>query len=105
MKRHLFLALTLCALPVNAQQRPVKRLDGSKISPAEIDSTVTRLLRAAEVTGAGIALFNDGKIAYAKGYGLRDKEKNLPFTPDTVLTAASLTKSAFACMVMQLVQE
>jgi CubicO group peptidase (beta-lactamase class C family) len=108
MKQNLKLfavVLAFCAIPASAQQAFLKRLDGSKITPAEIDTTVTRLMRAAEVTGAGIAFFNDGKVVYAKGYGLRDKEKNLPFTPDTVVTAASLTKSAFACMVMQLVQE
>jgi CubicO group peptidase (beta-lactamase class C family) len=38
---------------------------------------VTRLMKAAEVTGAGIAVFNHGKIAYMKAYGFRDKEKNL----------------------------
>lgn len=98
-------ALAIGTLKTSAQEPSIKRLDGSKITPTEIDATVTRLMRAAEVTGAGIALLNAGKVVYAKGYGLRDKEKNLPFTPDTVLTAASLTKSAFACMVMQLVQE
>src|SRR5882724_5491190 len=101
-----FLACTLLFGGIaNAQQSAVKRLDGSTISAAEIDSTVKRLMHAAEVTGSGIALFNDGKVAYAKGYGLRDLEKGLAFTPDTVVTAASLTKSAFAYMVMQLVQE
>ncbi|MGO9124309.1 MAG: serine hydrolase, partial [Terriglobales bacterium] len=47
-----------------AGQSPIKRLDGSTIAPAEIDATVARLMQAAEVTGAGIAIFNDGKVAY-----------------------------------------
>jgi hypothetical protein len=42
---------------VVGQQPTVTRLDGSTISAAEIDGTVTRLLKAAEVTGAGIAVF------------------------------------------------
>src|SRR5580700_2574242 len=67
------------------QQSTVKRLDGSTISTAEIDATVTRLMKAAEVTGAGIAVFNHGKIAYMKAYGFRDKEKNLPLTVDSVM--------------------
>jgi CubicO group peptidase (beta-lactamase class C family) len=86
-------------------QQPVQRLDGSLITPAQINDTVTRLMRAAEVPGVGIAIFNDGKVAYLKAYGERDKEKNLPLTADSVLTAASFTKVAFAYMVMQLVQE
>jgi CubicO group peptidase (beta-lactamase class C family) len=83
----------------------VKRLDGTTISAQEIDATVTRLMSAAKIPGAGIAIFNDGSVVYQKAYGVRDKEKNLPLTPDSVFTAASLTKSAFAYLVMQLVQE
>jgi len=83
----------------------VKRLDGSTISASEIDATVTRLMRAAKVTGVGIAILNDQKVVYLKAYGYRDKEKALPLTPDSVMSAASFTKVAFADMVMQLVQE
>jgi hypothetical protein len=70
---------------------------------AQIDSTVNRLVQAAHVTGAGVALFHRGKIVYLNAYGLRDTEKGLPLTPDSVMTAASLTKSAFATVVMRLV--
>lgn len=100
-----FLMLLLAALPVMGQQSSIKRLDGSTITPAEIDSTVQRLMNSAEVPGVGLTLFNDKKVVYQRTYGLRDKEKNLPLTPDTVTYAASFTKVAFAYMVMQLVDE
>ena len=99
------LLVTTSAVSLMAAQQPIKRLDGSTITPAEIDATVTRLMQAAEVPGVGIAIFNDNKIAYLKTYGVRDAGKNLPLTPDSVMTAASLTKSAFATVVMQLVAE
>jgi CubicO group peptidase (beta-lactamase class C family) len=83
----------------------IKRLDGSTITAGEIDATLTRLMQAGKVTGVGIALLNDRKIAYLKAYGLRDREKKLPLTPNSVMTAASLSKVAFAYMVMQLVEE
>jgi CubicO group peptidase (beta-lactamase class C family) len=83
----------------------VKRLDGSTISASEIDTTVTRLMHTAKIPGVGIAIFNDQKVVFLKAYGYRDKEKALPLTPDSVMTAASLSKSAFAYLVMQLVQE
>ncbi len=70
-----------------------------------MDATVTRLMQSAEVPGVGIAIFNDAKIAYLKAYGFRDTENKLPLTPDSVMTAASLTKSAFAVMVMDLVEQ
>jgi CubicO group peptidase (beta-lactamase class C family) len=98
-------AVAVALMPCFAQNTSIKRLDGSTITPAEIDSTVTRLMSAAEVTGVGIAVFNDHKIAYLKSYGVRDKDKNLPLTPDSVMTSASLTKAAFATMVMELVEK
>lgn len=82
-----------------------KRLDGSTIPQSEIDQTVMRVMKGAEVPGVGLALLNDGKIVYVHGYGLRDKEKSLPFTADTVMPGASLTKVAFAHLVLQLVDE
>ena len=69
-----------------------------------MDDTVNRLIAAAHVTGAGVALFHDGNIVYAKAYGFRDTEKKLPLTPDSVMTSASLSKAAFATVVMQMVQ-
>ena len=102
---HLSAVLTILfgSVPLFPQQLPVTRLDGSKISPAQIDASVTRWMEAAHVTGVGVAILNNGKVAYIKAYGGRDKEEHLPLTPDSVMTAASLTKSAFAAMVMQLV--
>ena len=88
-----------------AQQLPVTRLDGSKVSPAQIDAAVHRSMEAAHVTGVGVAILNGGRVMYLKAYGVRDANKQLPLTPDSVMTAASLTKAAFATMVMQLVQE
>lgn len=86
-------------------QQPIHRLDGSTIAPAEIDATVTRLMKAAEVPGVAIAIINHGQVAFVKAYGFRDTQGQLPLTPDSVMTAASFTKSAFAYMVMQLVGE
>jgi CubicO group peptidase (beta-lactamase class C family) len=95
----------ICVKPLEAQQSTVTRLDGSKMTCSQIDSVVTHLMEVSHVTGAGIAIFNEGKIAFLKAYGIRDKENHLPLTPDSVMPAESLTKSAFATMVMQLVEQ
>jgi len=86
-------------------QAPILRLDGSSLTSTEIDATVGRLMKDANVTGVGIAVFHNGKISYLKAYGQRDTEKGLKLTPDTVMPAASLSKAAFATVVMQLVQK
>jgi CubicO group peptidase (beta-lactamase class C family) len=104
MKRLLVLCAVIVAATIAVASEPaVRRWDGSTIAPAQIDETVNRLMRAAEVTGVGIAIINDGKVVYLKSYGVRDKEKGLPLTPDTVMSAASFTKVTFAYMVMRLV--
>jgi CubicO group peptidase (beta-lactamase class C family) len=87
------------------QAAEIKRLDGSTTSAAAVDATVVRLMDAGKVTGIGVTVFNDKKVVYSKAFGFRDKENNLSLTPDSVMIAASLTKSIFAYMVMQLVQE
>src|SRR5215469_2117525 len=86
-------------------QASIRRLDGSIITAADVDRSVAGLMKSAEVTGAGIAIFNHGKIAYLKGYGFRDKEQNLPLTVDSVMSAASFSKVAFAYLLMKLVDD
>jgi CubicO group peptidase (beta-lactamase class C family) len=82
----------------------ILRLNGSSLTSTEVDATVTRLMKNANVTGVGIAVFHDGKISYIKAYGQRDTEKGLALTPDSVMPGASMSKAAFATVVMQLVQ-
>jgi len=99
------LAVAALSLSAGAQTPAITRLDGTPISTAEIDATMTRLLQAAEVTGAAIAVIDQGKIAYQAAYGFRDQERNLPLTVDSVMSAASITKPTFAYVVMELVDE
>jgi CubicO group peptidase (beta-lactamase class C family) len=71
----------------------ILRLDGSSLTSTEVDATVIRLMKSANVTGVGIAVFHNGKISYLKTYGQRDTEKGLALTPDTVMPAASISKA------------
>jgi CubicO group peptidase (beta-lactamase class C family) len=97
--------VTLLFFAGAAHAQQIERLDGSTITLQEIDSTVEEAMKGAHVTGVGVAIFHDARIRYLKAYGMRDTEKRLPLTPDSVMTAASLTKAAFATAVMQLVHQ
>ena len=85
--------------------KTIIRLDGSSITQQQADATINHLIDVAHVTGVGIAIFRDGRIASLKAYGLRDTEKKLPLTPDSVMTSASLNKAAFATVAMRLDQQ
>lgn len=91
------------AAPVRAEK--LRRLDGTSVSDKEVDATVRRLIKAANVTGIALAVLNDDKLVYAKGFGYRNVQKKLPLNENTVMYGASFTKSLFACLVMQLVDE
>lgn len=81
----------------------IHRLDSTTLGLPAADTTIVRLMRAAGVTGAAIAVFDHGELALLRGYGFRDAEKGLPVTANTVFCAASLSKAAFAYVVMKLV--
>jgi CubicO group peptidase (beta-lactamase class C family) len=106
MKRAWFvLVLGLMIRAATGQEPEFKRLDGSKMSPFGVDLIVAPLMTKAEVTGVAIAIFNHGKVVHTRTLGLRDKEKGLFMTENSIMAAASFTKVAFAYMVMQLVDE
>ena len=56
------------------------------------------------VPGVGVALIENGDIAWARGYGVRERGGE-PVTPDTIFQAGSVSKPVTAVAVMRLVQE
>ncbi|HKB71869.1 MAG TPA: serine hydrolase domain-containing protein [Thermoanaerobaculia bacterium] len=83
----------------------IRRVDGSVLTPRQVDAAVRSLMQAGRVPGLGLALVREGRLAYVNAYGMANVEKNRPLAADTVMYGASLTKLAFAYMVMQLVDE
>jgi len=83
----------------------VTRLDGRSLSSAEVERTVERLMSAGRVPGLALAILNKGEVVYLNGFGVARADTRTPLTDTTVMYAASFTKSMFAYMVMQLVEE
>jgi CubicO group peptidase (beta-lactamase class C family) len=75
------------------------------LDAAAIDAEAARLMARENVQGLALAVIEDGKIVHVAAYGRRNVERNLPLTTDTVMYGASLTKTAFAYMLLQLVDE
>ena len=98
------LLVVALALPLVTGAQGIHRLDGSTLSAAAADSLARRVLAAHQVTGAQIAVVNDGKLVWSGAYGERRREPSLPMDNETVTWAASITKSVFATYVMQLVE-
>ncbi len=107
MKReHLvFLWMLLASGCLFGQPQNVVRLDGSIVSPAEIDKTVTRLMNDANVQGLNLAVLNNGKTVFIKSYGFRNKPQNSLSDTATIVYGASYSKAVFGYLVMKLVEE
>jgi CubicO group peptidase (beta-lactamase class C family) len=109
MKLHKFLAsavlLLASVLPARAAGPTIRRIDGSKISIPEADALARRVFAENHITGAQIAVINDGQLAWISAYGYADLDRHLRMTPETPTWAASITKSVFATFVMQLVEQ
>ncbi len=78
---------------------------GAPLDTAAIDQTARRLMAREDVKGLALAVIEDGELRYFAAYGQRNVEQHLPLTADTIMYGASLTKTAFAYMVLQLVDE
>lgn len=76
----------------------------STLTLANIDATVQSAMAATCAKGLGVAVVHNGQVVLTKAYGVRNAA-NAPLSIDTVMYGASLTKSAFAFLVMQLVDE
>ena len=72
---------------------------------AAIDTEATRLMARERVVGMAVAVIDRGVVVRVAAYGQRNAERKLPLQTDTIMYSASLTKVAFAYMVMQLVDE
>jgi len=66
---------------------------------------VQELMRREGVHGLALAIIEDGSIKHVAAYGKRNVEHDLPLRNDTIMYGASLTKSTFAYMLLQLVDE
>jgi CubicO group peptidase (beta-lactamase class C family) len=72
---------------------------------AKLDQFIQSKMDEANIVGLGAAVIVDGKVAWSRGYGYADRDKGTPFTPDTVLNIASITKNITGAAMMRAVSE
>jgi CubicO group peptidase (beta-lactamase class C family) len=75
-----------------------KKLDG-------FDAYMSKVLKDWNTAGIGVGVVVNDKLVFAKGYGYRDYEKKLPFTPATACPIASNTKLFTAVAAGMLVED
>lgn len=83
--------LAALAVPAPALSQPARppapqsALDG-------LDAVIQAALADQKIPGAAVGVVVGDDVVLLKGYGVRDIEKALPMTPDTLMPVASITK-------------
>lgn len=70
-----------------------------------LDAFIEQKMDEADIAGLGAAIIVDGKVVWTKGYGFADVAKATPFTPDTVMPIASISKTFTGVAMMRAVEE
>jgi len=86
------LVFLLTVLPLSAQQ-----------PPADLDDYVARSMKTFEVPGMAVAIVKNGKVVYAKGYGVRKLGDPAPVDENTLFGIGSNTKAFTAAALATLV--
>lgn len=85
--------------PVPSQQR-----DGDPELP-EVDGAIERLMERGHVPGVSAAVVVDGRVAWAKAYGVRSTATGAPVELDTPFLTASVSKTLIAVAGLRLRDE
>jgi CubicO group peptidase (beta-lactamase class C family) len=99
-------ALGLCLLPATiraqAGKLAVETNGGSaRDTMAALEKLIPELMREGRVPGASIALIENGRMAWLRGFGVRDAATGESVDEDSVFEAASISKSVFAYAVLK----
>ena len=109
MKR-VFFVLLLALVACTNDNDPIAQIESAILPRFAIEGetieaiSLAERMKAENVHAITIAVAIDGKLAWARAYGLADKDKNSPATPETLFQAASLSKPVAAMAALKLVE-
>jgi len=68
----------------------------------ELDKAILENMQKERIVGISAAVVNNGKVAWANGYGWSNIEQSIPAKPTTIYRIASISKTITATALMQL---
>ncbi|MCU1349569.1 MAG: beta-lactamase, partial [Acidobacteria bacterium] len=75
------------------------------VDPAAVDRIVSEALRVWHVPGASVAIVQNDRVVYARGYGVKELGGPAPITADTLFHIGSTTKAFTTTAMAMLVDE
>src|SRR5512133_1360003 len=68
-------------------------------------SEIWQAINSGKCGSATAAIMVDGKVVYAEGFGMANREKSIPVTPTTIFNIGSISKVYVATAIMLLVDD
>jgi CubicO group peptidase (beta-lactamase class C family) len=85
-----------------ASATPVAAAEPTLVDKAAIDTALGKLVEDKQILGVSALVFERDKEAYFGAFGVADREKNKPFTRDTIVQIFSMTKPVVGVALMTL---
>jgi CubicO group peptidase (beta-lactamase class C family) len=108
LTRRSFCARALAGTAVGVVARALQGADEPGFIPEELhamEAAAAALMQKHHVPGLSVAIAREGRLVYAQGFGLADKEKNEKVTPNHLFRIASISKSITATMIFRLIED
>jgi N-acyl-D-amino-acid deacylase len=107
------LAVLLAAMapsPSPAAERPAEHgampITGMAVPELKgFDDAVAASMRKYGVPGGALAVTKDGRLVFAHGYGLADRDAKTPVQPDSLFRIASVTKTITSAAILALIEQ
>ncbi|MGE3804082.1 MAG: serine hydrolase, partial [Gemmataceae bacterium] len=101
----LLAALLVILVPASLRADPTIAAQGPYAEVAKkLEAFIEREVRDKRLPALSIALVDDQKIVWARGFGFQDPEKQVPATAETVYRVGSVSKLFTDIAIMQLVE-
>jgi N-acyl-D-amino-acid deacylase len=105
-RRFLGVAAALAAAPGAWAQTTEVTATGEKVPDlAAFDDLLTHFVREQGVPGASLAIAHRGRLRYARGFGLADRDTGARVRPTTRFRIASISKPFTAVAILKLVEQ
>lgn len=97
--------LSICLPAVASAQMADAEGSSNLREYAAMDAHIQTLMEREDVKGLAIAIIDGDKIRHVRAFGYANVERKAPLQTTSIMYGASITKAAFAYMVLQLVDE
>lgn len=95
--------LSACATPAPVAEN--SGIGDYRFTEKYISWLTDREMEKNQITGISIALVDDQRVIWQKGFGYADLENDIPATPETIYRAGSIAKVFTAAATMQLADQ